>query len=69
MKILRNSINVTQGSFQWENGQQDTRVIFNPNKNGRFLISWVPPLHLQNKKYSKNGRFYPGNEHIGAFWM
>ena len=64
---MRNSINVTQGSFQWENGQQDTRVIFNPNKNGRFLISWVPPLHLQNKKYSKNGRFYPGNEHIGAF--
>jgi hypothetical protein len=64
---MRNSINVTQGSFQWENGQQDTRVIFNPNKNGRFLISWVPPVHLQNKKYSKNGRFYPGNEHIGAF--
>ncbi len=64
---MRNSINVTQGSFQWENGQQDTRVIFNPNKNGRFLISWVPPLHLQNKKYSKNGKFYPGNEHIGAF--
>ena len=64
---MRNSINVTQGSFQWENGQQDTKVIFNPNKNGRFLISWVPPLHLQNKKYSKNGRFYPGNEHIGAF--
>jgi len=64
---MRNSINVTQGSFQWENGQQDTRVIFNPNKNGRFLVSWVPPINLQNKKYSKNGRFYPGNDHIGAF--
>jgi len=64
---MRNSINVTQGSFQWENSQQDTRVIFNPNKNGRFLISWVPPIHLQNKKYSKNGIYYPGNEHIGAF--
>ncbi len=64
---MRNSINVTKGSFQWENGQQDTRVIFNPNKNGRFLVSWVPPINLQNKKYSKNGRFYPGNEHVGAF--
>jgi hypothetical protein len=64
---MRNSTNVTKGSFQWENGQQDTRVIFSPNKNGRFLISWIPPLHLQNKKYSKNGRFYPGNEHLGAF--
>ena len=64
---MRNSINVTKGSFQWENGEQDSRVVFAPNKNGRFLVSWVPPLHLQNKKYSKNGRFYPGNEHIGAF--
>jgi len=64
---MRNSTNVTKGSFQWENGEQDSRVVFAPNKNGRFLISWIPPLHLQNKKYSKNGRFYPGNEHIGAF--
>jgi hypothetical protein len=64
---MRNSINVTQGSFQWENGEQDTRVIFSPNKNGRFLISWIPPIHLQNKKYNKNGVYYPGNEHIGAF--
>ena len=64
---MRNSINVTKGSFQWENGEQDSRVVFAPNKNGRFLVSWIPPLHLQNKKYSKNGRFYPGNEHIGAF--
>ena len=64
---MRNSTNVTKGSFQWENGQQDSRVIFPPNKSGRFLVSWIPPLHLQNKKYSKNGRFYPGNEHLGAF--
>jgi len=64
---MRNSTNVTKGSFQWENGQQDSRVIFTPNKSGRFIVSWIPPLHLQNKKYSKNGRFYPGNEHLGAF--
>ena len=64
---MRNSTNVTKGSFQWENGEQDSRVVFAPNKNGRFLVSWIPPLHLQNKKYSKNGRFYPGNEHLGAF--
>ena len=64
---MRNSTNVTKGSFQWENGEQDSRVIFTPNKSGRFLVSWIPPLHLQNKKYSKNGRFYPGNEHLGAF--
>ena len=64
---MRNSINVTQGSFQWENSKQDTKVIFVPNKNGRFLITWVPPLHLQNKRFLKNGINYPGNEHVGAF--
>ena len=64
---LKNSISVTQGSFQWENGHKDTKVIFVPNKNGRFLVTWVPPTNLQNKRYIKNGTNYPGNEHCGAF--
>ena len=64
---LKNSISVTQGNFQWENGQKDTRVIFAPSKQGRFYITWVPPLNLQNKRYIKNGTSYPGNEHCGAF--
>ena len=41
---LKNSISVTQGSFQWENGVKDTKVMFVPNKNGRFRVSWIPPL-------------------------
>ena len=64
---LRNSINITKGSFQWENGHQDTKVIFVPNNNGRFLVTWVPPIQLQNKRYQKNGTNYPGNEYVGAF--
>jgi len=64
---LKNSISVTKGSFQWENGEQDTRVIFVPNNSGRFLVTWVPAVHLQNKRYQKNGINYPSNEHIGAF--
>ncbi len=58
---------VTAGSFQWENGIIDTRVVFSPNKNGRFLITWVPPTNLQNRLIIKNGIKYPGNEHMGAF--
>ena len=58
---------VTKGSFQWENGQKDSKVIFMPNKDGRFFITWVPPIHLQNKRLVKNGINYPGNEHCGAF--
>ena len=64
---LKNSINVTRGSFQWENAEKDTRVIFVPNNDGRFLVTWVPPEQLQNKRYIKNGTNYPGNEHCGAF--
>ena len=64
---LRNSQVITQGSFQWENGVQDSKVVFYPNKNGRFLISWVPPKHLQNRVIIKDGLKYPGNEHLGAF--
>jgi hypothetical protein len=58
---------ITRGSFQWENGIQDTKVYFKPNKNGRFLISWTPPKNLENNVIVKNGIKYPGNEHIGAF--
>ena len=64
---LSNSFNVTKGSFMWKNGVQDTEVIFTPNKDGRFLISWVPPKNLQNRVIIKNGVKYPVNEHIGAF--
>jgi hypothetical protein len=59
--------NVTKGNFQWVNGVKDTKVNFIPSDNGRFLISWVPDINLQNKFYDKNGIKYPGNEHVGAF--
>jgi len=64
---LKNSISVTKGSFSWENGIKDTKVIFTPNKSGRFIISWVPPINLQNRVIMKGGLKYPGNEHCGAF--
>ncbi len=64
---LNNRANVTQGSFQWERGVKDTKVIFYPNKDGRFKISWIPPKNLQNQVIVKNGVKYPGNEHLGAF--
>ena len=58
---------VTKGNFQWENGIKDTRVVFMPNSNGRFHISWIPPVALQNRLVVKNGVKYPGNDHLGAF--
>jgi hypothetical protein len=65
-----NNINsITKGSFQWANGVKDTSVIFVPNNNGRFLISWIPSKNLQNRVILKNGVKGPGNEHIGAFGL
>jgi hypothetical protein len=64
---LRNTSIITTGSFMWENGIKDTKVIFVPNKNGRFNVSWVPPLQMQNRVIVKGNTKYPGNEHCGAF--
>jgi hypothetical protein len=58
---------VTQGNFLWENGIKDSRVIFAPNNQGRFFITWIPDKNLQNRYIEKNGIKYPGNDHIGAF--
>ena len=58
---------INRGSFIWENGIKDTKVLFTPNKNGRFLISWTPPKNLENNVITKQGIKYPGNEHMGAF--
>lgn len=57
----------TRGNFYWENGIKDSRVIWTPNKSGRFLVSWTPNSRLQNNVHIKNGMKYPGNEHIGSF--
>ena len=64
---LKNSGIITQGNFQWVNGVKDTKVLFMPSKQGRFFVSWIPSLEMQNKVVIKNGLKWPGNEHAGAF--
>jgi hypothetical protein len=58
---------LTRGSFHWKNGIKDSEVVWTPEKNGRFLVSWIPPERLQNKFIMKNGKKYPANEELGAF--
>ena len=64
---LNNKASVTTGTFQWEKGVKDTKVIFYPKKDGRFRISWIPDKNLQNNVIIKNGVKHPGNDHVGAF--
>jgi len=58
---------LTRGSFSWKDGIKDTKVIWTPNRSGRFLISWFPPAHYMNNVVVKNGIKHPGNEHLGSF--
>ena len=64
---LKHSNVITQGNFQWQDGVQDTSVLFMPSKQGRFYVSWVPNINQQNRVFIKNGNKYPGNDHMGAF--
>ena len=57
---------VTRGKFYWKDGP-DSKVVWSPDNRGRFLVSWIPPRHLQNKIVEKGGRKRPGNEHMGSF--
>ena len=57
----------TKGSFSWQNGVKDSKVVFHPNKSGRFLVTWTPGINMQNNVIEKNGIKYPGNEHLGTF--
>jgi len=58
---------VSQGSFSWKDGIKDTQVVWNPNTRGRFFVSYIPESNLQNRVIVKNGKKYPGNEHLGSF--
>jgi hypothetical protein len=58
---------LTRGSFHWKDGIKDTKVIFSPDRNGRFLVSWIPNASLQNRVETRNGIKYPANDHLGAF--
>jgi len=58
---------VTRGSFSWKNGVKDSTVEFYPNKTGRFKLSWIPPVEMQNNIIVKSGIKYPGNKDLGAF--
>ena len=58
-----------RGDFYWENGIKDSKVLFNENENGRWLIAWRPSLEDSNKALSKYGKKAPGNTDVGCFGL
>ena len=57
----------TTGYFHWKDGVKDSKVIWTPQRDGRFKVSWTPPPHLQNNVIIEKGMKKPGNESIGSF--
>lgn len=57
---------VVIGNFVWENGVQDSKVIFAPDMNGRFRVAWQPPAEERNKVINERGVRKPGNVHVGV---
>lgn len=59
---------VTRGNFMWKDGIPDSEVVWYPDPKGRFLVSWIPPKELQNKRRKDaRGVWVPLNSHLGCF--
>ena len=57
---------VVTGNFLWKDGIVDSEVVFTPDVNGRFRISWMPPPELRNQKKVERGKKLPPNSHLGC---
>jgi hypothetical protein len=56
---------VVKGNFMWK--EKDKEVVFTPDPNGRFRVSWQPdPEHRNKFGTERNGRKSPGNAHVGV---
>lgn len=51
-----------RGEFVWENGERDTRVLWQPKKNGHWEVCWLPKEEEHTNKIVRRGEsFYPNN--------
>lgn len=57
---------VIRGNFAWRGGVQDTEVVWMPDKNGKWRVSWLPDEDSRNKRTNKYGKVQPGNIHVGV---
>jgi hypothetical protein len=57
---------VVRGNFTWKGGVRDTEVVFVPTSEGRWFVSWMPPLDLRNQKITERGKLVAPNKLIGC---
>jgi hypothetical protein len=57
---------VVKGNFVWKDGKPDSEVLWNPDSNGRWLVTWLPPDDIRNKRKQEFGKVFPANDHLGT---
>lgn len=63
-KISWNENITERGNFAWENGERDTKVVWQPSQNGHWRVCWLPKDENETNKVIKRGdSVSPNNTH------
>ena len=58
---------VVKGNFVWKDGIQDTEVVFKPDAlEGRFMVAWLAPEEIRNKRLYNRGKMIAPNSQVGV---
>ena len=57
---------VVRGNFVWRNGIKDSKVVFNPDAQGRWYISWMPDPEKRSVVLEHKGKKVPPNSSMGC---
>ena len=57
---------VVRGNFTWRGGVRDTEVVFVPSSEGRWFVSWMPPVDMRNQRHKEGGKFVAPNKLVGC---
>ena len=57
---------VVRGNFQWKGGVPDTKVVFLPNHQGRWYVSWMPEQSKRSTMSMDRNRRVPPNGDMGC---
>ena len=55
-----------RGNFYWIDGVRFGKVGWNDDKNGKWLLWWLPPIEQRNKFIIKNGKKAPANTQLSC---
>ncbi len=57
---------VVRGNFVWRGGIKDSKVVFNPDAQGRWYISWMPDPEKRSVVLEQKGKKIPPNPTMGC---